>query len=232
MHSRVRSSIVLSIALSVLALSQSCRQNPVPGPVASEPADDDAVLSVVPRATDDSGFIPLFSEQALPRWRQCGPGRFVVQAGIATGEGGMGLWWYSGRPFGDFVLRGEFVQEQDSADSGVFLRFPDPGSDPWNAVHKGHEMEIGDPEPNDPTWRTGSIYPFCASRKANTRPLGRWNQYEIVCIGHLYTVRINGEEVLRWTDPNERTLQGYVGLQNYNDDKTVRHRNLRIKPLP
>jgi len=189
-------------------------------------------LSCAPRAHDDTGFVSLFSQEALAYWRQCGPGRFVVKDGVATGEGGMGLWWYCGQQFDDFILRGEFIQEQEIADSGVFLRFPDPGNDPWNAVHKGHEMEIGDPEPNDPTWRTGSIYPFCASSKAKTKPVGQWNPYEIVCAGHLYTVRINSEEVLHWTDPNQRTLKGYIGLQNYNDGKTVRHRNLRIKPLP
>ncbi len=189
-------------------------------------------LSCAPRATDDTGFIPLLSQESLSHWRQCGPGRFVVKDGVATSEGGMGLWWYSAQQFGDFVLQGEFIQEQEIADSGVFLRFPDPGDDPWNAVHKGHEMEIGDAEPNEPTWRTGSIYPFCASSKANTRPIGQWNRYEIVCTGPLYIVRINSKEVLHWTDPNQRTLKGYVGLQNYNDGKTVRHRNLRIKPLP
>jgi len=195
------------------------------------PAAGDDILSTVAQ-TDDSGFLPLLSQEAQKHWRQCGPGQFLVKGGIATGEDGMGLWWYSARQFDDFVLRGDFMQEQEIADSGVFLRFPDPGNDPWDAVHKGHEMEIGDPEPNDPTWRTGSIYPFCASAKANTKPIGQWNRYEIVCIGHLYTVRINGEQVLRWTDPNQRTLKGYVGLQNYNDGKIVRHRNLRIKPLP
>jgi hypothetical protein len=222
----------LWVALSLLALTSACRNSPVPGQAASAPADSAENLAPAFGADDDTGFLPLFTEEALPQWRQCGPGRFVVQDGVATGEGGMGLWWYSGRQFDNFVLRGEFVQEQAIADSGVFLRFPDPGNDPWDAVHKGHEMEIGDPEPNDPTWRTGSIYPFCASGKANTKPLGQWNQYEIACIGHLYTVRINGEQVLRWTDPKQRTLRGYVGLQNYNDGKTVRHRNLRIKPLP
>ena len=115
--------------------------------------------------------------------------------GVATGEGGMGLWWYAGRQFTNFVLRGEFMQEQDIADSGVFLRFPDPGQDPWVAVHKGHEMEIGDPAPKDPTWRTGSIYPFAASTKANTKPLGQWNTFEITCDGQDYTVRINEEVV-------------------------------------
>jgi hypothetical protein len=93
-------------------------------------------------------------------------------------------------------------------------------------------MEIGDPEPKDPTWRTGSIYPFAASSRANTRPVGEWNTYELRCVDQTYTVTINGQEVTRWTDPDHRTASGYIGLQNYNDDKTVRHRNLRIQPLP
>jgi hypothetical protein len=180
----------------------------------------------------EAGFTALFAEKVLSQWRQCGPGQFVVTHGVATGQGGMGLWWYAGRQYTNFVLRGEFVQEQEIADSGVFLRFPDPKNDPWNAVHQGHEMEIGDPDPKDPTWRTGSIYPFAASVKANTKPLGQWNDYEITCNGQEYTVRINGEVVTQWTDPKLRTDHGYIGLQNYNDKKTVRHRNLRIKELP
>lgn len=194
-------------------------------------AERPVAKAAIPAEGDERGFIPLLSADALPQWKQSGPGRFVVSDGMATGEGGMGLWWYGGRQFGDFVLRGEFIQEGDIADSGVFLRFPDPGDDSWNAVHQGHEMEIGDPEPKDPTWRTGSIYPFQASIKANTKPIGQWNRYQIACIGQTYVVWINGEEVTRWEDPKRRTTGGYVGLQNYNDNKTVRHRNLRIKPL-
>src|SRR5439155_14336450 len=98
-------------------------------------------------SNEDAGFEQLFSSEALKQWRQCGPGRFTFTNGVATGEGGMGLWWFSGRQFTNFVLRGEFVQEQEIADSGVFIRFPDPKDDPWNAVRQGHEMEIGDPNP-------------------------------------------------------------------------------------
>jgi len=180
---------------------------------------------------NEHGFQPLLSGAALKEWKQCGPGRFAVADGVATGEGGMGLWWYAGRQFTNFVLRGEFLQEQAIADSGVFLRFPNPGNDPWIAVKQGHEMEIGDPNPEQPTWRTGSLYPFQASTSANTRPVGQWNSYEIVCRDQDYSVRINGRVVTTWTDSARRTTSGYIGLQNYADGKTVRHRNLRVKEL-
>jgi len=150
---------------------------------------------------------------------------------VAAGEGGMGLWWYAGRPFTNFVLRGEWVQDGQESDSGVFIRFPDPGNDPWVAVKQGHEMEIGDPNSDKPTWRTGSIYPFNAPARSNANPPGQWNEYEIVCRGHDYSVRINGKVVNTWTDTTRRSLSGYIGLQNYPDKNVVRHRNLRVKEL-
>ena len=183
-----------------------------------------------PVATEE-GFIPLLTGEALKDWKQAGAGKFSHVDGVAEGPGGMGLWWYSGRAFTNFVLRGEFLQEQEIADSGVFIRFPDPGNDPWSAVRQGHEMEIGDPHPENPTWRTGSIYPFHASVKANTKPAGQWNTYELVARGHDYSVRINGEMVNTWTDTTQRSLSGFIGLQNYDDKKTVRHRSLRVKEL-
>lgn len=188
---------------------------------------DDAIS---PFAGED-GFKPLLAGNTANNWKQSGAGKFTVADGVATAEGGMGLWWYAARPFTNFVLRGEFVQEQPGADSGVFLRFPNPGNDPWNAVKQGHEMEIGDPNPENPTWRTGSFYPFHASTTANTKPAGQWNSFEIVCNEHNYSARLNGRLVTTWTDTTKRSLAGHIGLQNYDDKKTVRFRNLRVREL-
>ncbi len=198
-------------------------------PLFSLPAE---YLSLVPSPiAQEEGMTPLLSGASLAAWKQCGPGQFVVEDGVATGRGGMGLWWFSGRAFTNFVLRGEFLQEQPAADSGVFLRFPDPGSDPWVAVKKGHEMEVGDPKAENPTWHTGSIYPFQAPVASASKPVGQWNEYEIVCRGQNYSVRLNRKLVTTWTDATQRTASGYIGLQNYDDGKTVRHRNIRVKEL-
>ncbi|MDB6039803.1 MAG: hypothetical protein JWM99_3644 [Verrucomicrobiales bacterium] len=204
-------------------------RNPEIRPISELPPEylDDLVSP----AAGEEGFVPLFSGAALHDWKQCGPGEFTVSGGVASGEGGMGLWWNTARQYTNFILRGEFLQEQKIADSGVFIRFPNPESDPWNAVRSGHEIEIGDPAPEKPAWRTGSIYPFHASVEANTKPVGEWNSYEIVCQGQNYSVRINGKVVNTWTDSTKRSERGFVGLQNYNDGKTVRHRNLRVKEL-
>ena len=187
---------------------------------------------IPPSAPGEKDFVPLFGKSAQDGWVQCGPGHFRVENNMATAHGGMGLWWHTNRTYTNFVLRGEFVQEQAAADSGIFLRFPNPGSDPWVAVKRGYEIEIGDEKADKPTWWTGSIYPFHAPAVVNVKQPGQWNDFEIVCAGHNYSVRLNGKVVNTWTDKNQRTTSGYIGLQNYNDDKTVRFRNLRIKELP
>jgi len=187
---------------------------------------------VPPSAPDERGFAPLMAGDSLTGWKQCGPGHFSIQGGVATGHDGMGLHWHTNRAFTNFVLRGEFKQEQPSADSGLFFRFPDPGNDPWIAVHHGHEVEMGDPAPEKKTDATGSFYPFHAPASVPVKPVGEWNAYELTCVGPNFSFRLNGKLVNTWTDSTQRPLAGHIGLQNYNDGKTVRHRSLRIKDLP
>lgn len=184
-------------------------------------------------ARTDDGFVPLFGRDAHDGWTQCGPGHFTLSNGVATAHGGMGLWWHTNQMFTNFVLRGEWRMDNRESDSGVFVRFPDPGRDPWNAVRNGHEMEIGDdPEGKDKHWQTGALYPFQAPIRVPTRPIGEWNAFELICTGQQYLVRVNGELVNTWTDENKRTTHGYIGLQNYQEGKNTQHRNLRIKELP
>jgi hypothetical protein len=180
---------------------------------------------------DESGFVPLLRHSAAAAWAQCGPGHFTLENGIATGHGGMGLWWFTNRLFTNFVLRGEWLQEGSDSDSGVFCRFPNPGNDPWIAVRQGHEFEIGDPHAPKPKDRTGSFYPFHGPVGVPVNPWGEWNNYELICIGPNYSLRINGQLVNAWTDNQKRPLAGYLGLQNYPYKQAVRHRNLRVKEL-
>ncbi|MFN0067793.1 MAG: DUF1080 domain-containing protein [Limisphaerales bacterium] len=201
-------------------------------PSLAVPAFAAALLAADQGPAAEPGFTPLLAAPAAAGWTQFRPGGFTLEDGVATAHGGMGLWWYTNRIFTNFVLRGEFVQEQPAADSGVFVRFPPPGDDPWMAVKRGHELEIGDPEPEKPAWRTGSIYPFAASAAANTRAPGEWNEFELLCTNQLYEVRLNGRLVTSWTDPERRTASGHLGLQSYDDGKTVRFRSLRVKELP
>ncbi len=192
----------------------------------------EGIRRMIPSRNDDTGFTELFGANAADGWAQCGPGSFSLTNGVATSHGGMGLWWYTRRPFTNFILRGEWRFEQRESDSGVFVRFPDPGQDPWSATRLGHELELGDdPSGLQITWRTGSLYPFQPPARVPTRPIGEWNDFEFVVVDQLYIVRINGETVTEWTDPNGRSSSGYIGLQNYAEGKGTQHRRLRIREL-
>jgi hypothetical protein len=191
-----------------------------------------AVLGIASAQDDkEEGFVSLFDKERLPDWVQCGPGSFKVENGVATGVGGMGLWYYKKKMYADFEWRGEWLQEATGkSDSGIFIRFPDPANDPWIAVKQGHEMEIGHPVPSAKS--TGSFYTFQGPTELPLKPLGEWNQYAIICTGKRYQVRLNGKLINDYTDTADRPLKGYVGIQNFPWPGAVRHRNVRIKELP
>jgi hypothetical protein len=190
------------------------------------------LLSHVPsEPTNEAGFMPLLAGNAPGGWTQSGPGKFTLENGVATGQGGMGLWWYTNQVFTNFVLRGEWLQEGPDSDSGVFVRFPNPAQDPWIAVRHGHEFEIGAADPKHPKDGTGAFYPFHGPTALPLKPWGEWNQYELICVGPNYSLRLNGQLVNTWTDDQNRPAAGYIGLQNYPYRQAVKHRQLRIKPL-
>ena len=91
-----------------------------------------------------------------------GPGRFRVieQERALESEDGMGLLWYAKKLYGDFILKIDWRVKRRSDNSGVFIRFSNPGTDPWNAVKTGYEIQIDDlalPE-GRAEHKTGAIY--------------------------------------------------------------------------
>jgi hypothetical protein len=183
------------------------------------------------RRTVEPGFAPLFDGATLDGWQEAGPGGFNIIDGMLQSFGGMGLLWYTKKQFGDFVLKVDWKVLHFSDNSGVFVRFPDPGNDPWSAVNNGYEVQIDDvgaPDGN-PIRKTGAIFDFAAPTKIASNPVGEWNFYEIRAVGQAYTVILNGDEVTDFI--GSRSTKGYVGLQNHDETSTVTFRNVRIMEL-
>ena len=92
------------------------------------------------------GFVNLFNGVDLQGWSMAGRGKFQVieQTRALESEDGMGLLWYTNRMYGDFILKIDWKVKRGSDNSGVFIRFSDPGTDPWNAVKTGYEIQIDD----------------------------------------------------------------------------------------
>jgi choline dehydrogenase-like flavoprotein len=179
----------------------------------------------------ESDFVPLFDGGPITGWQMAGPGSFVKDNGFLRTEGGMGLFWYGQKKFKDFVLRLEYRESNIHDNSGVFVRFPDPGNDPLVAVDQGYEVQIddlGEPD-NSPVHRTGAIYGFAGPRMFPTRLVGEWNSLEIRVENHKYTVILNGQRVTEFT--GNRSLEGYIGMQNHHPGSSVFFRNVRVKVL-
>lgn len=146
------------------------------------------------------------------------------------------------------------------SNSGVLVRFPgvDPAANPecrtddpaWVAVNCGHEIQINDSDEtsgNDPR-KTGSVYGFADLDLAAAKPAakGVWNDLEIRVVGQQYTVIRNGEVINEFEnkpglpfpgrpdDPGtsgRQFAEGYVGLQNHDEQSVVEFRNIRVRDL-
>lgn len=168
-----------------------------------------------------SGYVPIFDGTAasLKGWTQAPSGSFELRPnGSLRSSGGLGMLWYSAEKFGDFSMKLRFrdvAPDGYRANSGVFVRFPDPttppeqrpdgscgtkgaarDSDAWVGIYCGQEIQIYDGASGEPQ-KTGSVYNFdpVPLDEAGAGPKGVWNTLEIRVVGQHYTIVRNGEVI-------------------------------------
>ncbi len=175
--------------------------------------------------------VVLFDGSSLSGWSHAGPGDVELRDGVLRTHGGLGLLWYSRQSFGNFELRLEWRTSDQTDNSGVFLRFPDPNDDPRVAIEHGYEVQINDDSRGDPQ-TTGAIYGFRAPSSSASHPPGEWNSYRIRVTGREYVVWLNDVLVNQFVSTDSsRGLEGYLGLQNHDSDSTVDFRAIRVDPI-
>jgi glucose/arabinose dehydrogenase len=186
--------------------------------------------------TPDQGYRALFDGTAasLANWRHSGPGSFELGSDCTIKSlGGLGLLSYN-EEFNAYSLKLDWKVAGDD-NSGVFVGYPDPGTDPWVGVNQGYEVQIDATDAADRT--TGAIYSFqsadLAARDAALKAPGQWNAYEIVVRGQTIKVYLNGTLVNDFTstDPARDLTQGFVGIQNHGDGDDVFFRNIQIQEI-
>lgn len=188
---------------------------------------------------NNNTFVKLFDDKTLDGWKMAGKGNFLIiesQKALLT-QGGMGLLWYYKKKFKDFILTLEWKVSKISDNSGIFVRFPNPYTDPNIAFEYGYEIQIddiGSPDGN-PIHRTGAIYDHKGPSPKNQSlskqlATGRWNIFEIIVIQQSYSVTLNKIKIVTNFMGN-RSLEGYIGLQNHDGGSKVYFRNIMIKEL-
>jgi len=168
-------------------------------------------------------------------WNHYGPGYFELdqKTGILTGQGGMGLFWYSAKKYKDFVLELDYRCDKDVTNSGVFIRVPDM---PVNNSYINHSFEIQIGDSGEGIHGTGSVYDAEAPKMKAFKPTGEWNHYKISFTGDRITVELNDRNIVDWrAQPRGKirdfSPEGYIGLQNHDSRALIQFRNIYIKEL-
>lgn len=165
------------------------------------------------------GWLLLFDGETLFGWQPgCKADWKAAEGAISVSEGEQGLLCTTS-PFADYVLKVDF-QAAKGANSGLFLRTPLRDAD---VSANAYELNIA---PSDNPFPTGGFVK--RQKAAAVAESDNWRTFEVTAQGGHFTVKLDGQSVLDYTDPKP-VARGLIGLQ-HNAGKAA-FRNIKLKPL-
>ena len=192
----------------------------------------------------DEGFVPLFDGQTLDGWvlkGKTGAGYQIEDGKIVLLPGGGGNL-LTEKEYEDFVFRFEFRLFEGS-NNGLGIRAP---LDARDVAYEGIELQIIDNTAEryrdiKPWQKHGSLYHVFPARTGYLKPVGEWNQQEVIARGTRVKIVLNGATILDVdtdgvTDaellakhPGLQRRSGHIGFLGHNEP--VEFRNIRIRDL-
>jgi hypothetical protein len=198
------------------------------------------LILVAPLASAQAGnkkaWVPLFNGKDLSGWKNNGEEKWVVDEGAILGESTVGKYGYltTEKTYSNFKLRLQFKCETDG-NSGVFTRSTITGNSPKTGPDiVGMQVEV------DPTRHTGGIYESGGRGwVALPTPEGEraikprdWNKLEIMVQGNHYVTRLNGKQIVDFTDSAPKFTEGVIGLQLHTGGGVkIRFKDIYIQEL-
>ena len=223
----------------------------------------DSDTTTVNQETDvmvDNDWIELFNGQDLNGWKGYGKdapgdawkvvdGVIHFDANAKKNDGASGGDLVTQDSFGDFHLKLEW-KISENGNSGIMFYVQDNGE--YNApYHTGPEYQLldndGHPDGKITTHRTADLYDLIESSSEPVKPVGEWNETEIISKDGKLEFYLNGVNTVTTTMWDEQWDQmvaeskfkdmpgfgkyqeGRIVLQDHNDD--VWFRNIQIKKL-
>lgn len=206
-------------------------------------------------------WIPLFDGQTLNGWSKYGGGEVGKAWKVENGELYLDAAnkenWQDGDG-GDIVTNEEFEnfhfkcewKISPNGNSGIiFLVHESPEFS--NTYHTGPEMQVldnnGHPDAKIISHRAGDLYDLIVSSEETVKPVGEWNQAEVIVNQGKLDLILNGTTVVSttlWTPEWDALVagskfkdmpgfakykKGKIALQDHGD--VVHYRNLTIKKL-
>lgn len=189
----------------------------------------------------EQGFEVLFDGSNLDKWTGNKEG-YVAEDGniVIYPEKGNGNL-FTAEEYGDFNFRFEF-QLTPGANNGLGIRAPLEG----DAAYEGMELQILDNTADiykdlQIYQYHGSVYGVIPAKRGFLKPVGEWNQEEVIVKGNKVKVILNGEVILdgdiaeaskngtidHREHPGLKRKTGHIGFLGHGS--VVRFRNIRIK---
>ena len=193
---------------------------------------------------NEKGFSSLYNGENLDGWvgnktsYRSENGLIIIDP---KGQGGGNL--YTEKEYGDFVLRFEF-QLTLGANNGLGIHTPLEG----DAAYVGKELQILDNTASKYDGLKeyqfhGSVYGVIPAKKGFLKPVGEWNQQEVIVQHPKITVILNGTVILEGDyleaskngtldgkeHPGLQRDRGHIGFLGHGD--VVHFKNIRIKEL-
>ncbi len=184
------------------------------------------------------GFVSLFDGKTLNGWQGDVKG-YAVENGTIVCKG---INLYTAKRYANFIFRFEF-KLPPAGNNGVGIRTPLKG----DAAYVGMEIQILDD--GDPVYKNlhpyqahGSIYGVVPAKRGALKPVGQWNQEEIIADGSHIKVTVNGRMIVdadiskidktvdHQKHPGLHNRKGYIGWLGHGDPVAFRH--VRVKTLP
>ena len=188
------------------------------------------------QVASEKPWVSLFNGKDLSGWKNNGSEKWVVDDGAILGESTVGKYGYltTEKTYRDFNLRLRFKCETDG-NSGVFTRSRITGESPKTGPDiEGMQVEV------DPTRHTGGIYESGGRGwVALPTPEGEraikprdWNDLEILAQGNHFITRLNGVQIVDFTDPAPKFTEGVIGLQLHTGGGVkIRFKDIYIQEL-
>lgn len=190
----------------------------------------------------EEGFTVLFNGKDLTGWQGDTKG-YKIEEGAIVCRGGRNL--FTEKEYADFVLRFEF-KLPPGGNNGIGIRAPLAN----DVSTSGMELQVLDDtakkyEKLKPYQAHGSIYGIVPAKKGSLKPVGEWNEQEVIAQGNKIKVILNGTVIVdadltpliegkeKAPDgrphPGVKRKSGYIGLLGHGDP--VAFRNLRVKEI-
>lgn len=165
------------------------------------------------------GWLLLFDGETFFGWSPVGDVDWQIDEGVIRATEGEVSLLRTTMQFAQYRLKIDF-RAAEGTNSGVFLH---TSPRPSKVDRDCYELNIAPP---DNPFPTGSF----VGRKKVTPDVtdGEWHTFDIHSEGGHWTVKLNGQTVLEYDDPNPLG-HGYIGLQH--NSGTVEFRNVKLKPL-